>query len=68
MVLETSDGKVAFDKDFYEEFKAKLGELPQNEGAAAALLDERMGKVFKRLIEVGTIYYDIAEKKWKFVS
>jgi len=67
VIIDSGEGKVAFDPEFYKEFTEKLSGLPQDEGAAAKLLKERMAKVFTRLIHAGAIYFDHEKKTWMFV-
>jgi hypothetical protein len=67
VVIDSGEGKVAFDPEFYKEFTEKLSGLPQDEGAAAKLLEERMAKIFTRLIQAGAIYFDHEKKTWMFV-
>ena len=67
VVIDSGEGKVAFDPEFYKEFTEKLSGLPQDEGAATKLLEERMAKIFTRLIQAGAIYFDHEKKTWMFV-
>ncbi|MBW9140643.1 MAG: CopG family transcriptional regulator [Candidatus Aramenus sp.] len=68
-ILLTDKERIAVDPNFYNSFVDKLSKLSaQDDETAKQQLGKKEFKLFQRLKEAASIYFDSSSKSWKFVE